>query len=137
MGPRNTELAQSLGINLSGLNNDSKNLAMTIIEAITTYMDRKLEDERRAYQSTIQTLETKLVEYEEKLDDLENYGRRNTIVISGPSLPTYQPHENSIAVAKSLIETNLGMEIDGGDICVAHRLGSPRTGGPDKRNIIV
>lgn len=131
-----SDIAQEYGVDLQGLATDHKTLAITIIQAITKYMDRKMDEERRGFESTIEALKNKLTSYEEKLDDLECYGRRNTIVISGPEIPPVRTNEDCIEVVKTIIASKLEIPIDREDICVAHRLGTPKPGSVDKRNII-
>lgn len=130
-------VAEQLGIDLNSLSGENKNLAVIIIQGITALMNQKFEEERRKTQDLIENLERKLVLYEEKLDDMECYGRRNTIVISGPDVPTATSDENSIEVSCQIIAAKLEVPIAPEDICVAHRLGTRKPGGPDKRNLIV
>ena len=130
-------LVEQLGINLNSLSTENKNLALIILQGVTAFMDRKFEAERLESRTIIENLEKKLVAYEEKLDDLENYGRRNTIVISGPSVPAAVTDEDCIDISCQIISTKLEVPITREDVCVAHRLGARRTGGPDKRNLIV
>ena len=129
--------AAQLEIQLDGLSNENKALALVIIQAVTNIMEKKLDDERRESRNIIENLERKLIAYQEKIDDLESYGRRNTMVISGPSMPTAVTDEDSIAVAVQLIQAKLDVPIVPEDICVAHRLGARKSNEPDKRNIIV
>ena len=125
-----------LGINLEGLPNDHKTLALAIIQGITSYMDQKMDEERRNYQTTIEALQHQLTLYQEKLDDIECYSRRNTIVISGSSVPLHQSDEDCVDIAKNIIASKLEVPIEQEDFCVAHRLGTPKPGQPDRRNII-
>ena len=130
------DLTAQLGISLEGLPNDHKTLALAIIQGIASYMDQKMAEERSNYQNTIEALQHQLTLYQEKLDDLECYGRRNTIVISGSSVPLYQSDESCIDIAKNIITSKLEVPIEPEDFCVAHRLGTPKPGQPDRRNII-
>ena len=130
-------LAEQFDLNLERLSSDQKDLALIIIQSITSFMDQKFEKERLESRATIEKLERKLITYEEKLDDMENYSRRNTLVISGPNVPVAATNEDSIAVAVDIIASKLEVPIGPEDICVAHRLGARKTGTPDKRNIIV
>ena len=70
--------------------------------------------------------------------DLENYGRRNILVISGSSLTPVSSGENCIDLAVDLVKQRLDVQdFSRDDVDVAHRLGKPKAYGPDKRNIIM
>ena len=127
-----------LDMDLSGLSNESQLLAKTIVTSLVTYMEQQFTKEREAYEAKITSLENTIQSLRDEQDDLENYGRRNIIVLSGSSLPTAPSDENCIDTATKIITEKLGMiDFRRTDIDVAHRLGKPHSGTPDKRNIIV
>ena len=132
------EFLNEIGVDLSSLSADNKALVHVLIGGIRKLLDRQFEEERRAWDSKFGELQEQISALQNRNDDLENYGRRNTIVISGPSLPQVVRDENCIDLATEIIKENLGMqEFRRTDIDVAHRLGKPRLGSLDKRNIIV
>lgn len=125
-------------LSASGLSKENKKLAQIIINAVTASMERQFSKEREVLESRIADLETQVQSLQDRQDDLENYGRRNTIIISGPSLPCATTNENCIDTATELIVGKLELSgFNRTDIDVAHRLGKPRPGVPDKRSIIV
>lgn len=146
------EMATSIGgveIDMSALNKDNQLLASTIITAVTAYLRQQFDEERSKYEARITNLESEIQtlkeksesdkqSFRDKSDDLENYGRRNTIVLSGSFLPKVTPNENCIDISAKIIAENLGVNGFSREcIDVAHRLGKPRGDGDDKRSIIV
>ena len=92
-----------------------------------------LDEERQKHSAEVDTLKRRIVALEEKNDDLECYGRRNTLIISGKAMTNAVEHEDSYQVAVNLITQHTGVPIQREDIDVCHRLGKPRSDGPDKR----
>ena len=136
--PKMASTFEGIDIDLSGLSPQSKLLATTIITAVAASMKKQFEEERENYQARITTLEEQVQSLRDMHDDLENYGRRNTIVISGSSLPNVATNENCIDIATQLIIEKLELPtFTRNDIDIAHRLGKPRAGSADKRNLIV
>ena len=96
-----------------------------------------MEEEKQKHSAEVDVLKRRIVALEERNDDLECYGRRNSLVISGKAMPNAVEHEDSYQVAADLINQHTGVPIHREDIDVCHRLGKPRSGGPDKRSMIV
>ena len=71
-------------------------------------------------------------------DDLEAYGRSDSLIFSGPKVSTYTEGENCSTIARNLIRDTLKLQIDP-LISTAHRIGSPpaESSSPDKRGILV
>ena len=136
MAPQCT-LLQELGIETQGLSSESKKLATTIMKGISKLLEQEMAKERAIYNARIDKLEDRITTLIEAKDDLENYGRRNTIVISGSAIDSAVQGENCIQIASDLITNHLNVPILTNDIDVAHRLGKPRENSPDKRPIIV
>ena len=74
-------------------------------------------------QSQVDQLQTRVGKLETKLDDIDQYERRDTIIISGPSLPKETPNENPSDVAIRAIKDNLNINMSPSELNVAHRLG--------------
>ena len=88
--------------------------------------------------SEVTSLKKKVAILEEKIDDQEAYERRDTIVLSGKSLPPVGPDENTITTACKLFQEKLRIVVDPTEISVAHRLGrKPISQRPDTRKIII
>ena len=71
-------------------------------------------------------------------DELEAYGRRDSLIFSGEKIQQYQPGEDCVAISKNIIKS-LKISCDP-IISTAHRMGMPPAAGsnaPDKRAIIV
>ena len=125
-------------LDLTGLSKENKKLAQIIVDAVASHMREQFSKEREVYEARISNMEKEIQVLRDRHDDLENYGRRNTIVISGPSLPNATTNENCIDTATQIILEKLELpNFARTDIDVAHRLGKPRPGTPDKRSIIV
>ena len=71
-----------------------------------------------------------------EVDSNDEYERRDTLIMSGPSLPLSSATENSKLVIHTLLREHLQLNINPDDISVAHRLGKKPQASPDRRNII-
>ena len=73
-------------------------------------------------------LEKKVSDLEEQVEELSQYGRRETIVISGPdTIPAETTGENTTDIVCNLIKSKLSINIKSSDISVSHRLGRPKS----------
>ena len=87
---------------------------------------------------TVNKLKLQIGKLEEKIDDQEAYERRDTVVISGDSIPIGQVDENCMNITCKLVKDELNLVIATNDISTAHRLGpKPAPQSRDKRKIIV
>lgn len=123
--------------------------SQAIVMTITSVLTQRLTHQINMLKVEISNKDMKIVELSEKVDnlnskiqDLENhidevdqYERRDCIILSGPSLPPELPDENPTHVAISTIKDNLRINMTGQDISVAHRLGQKKQ--ESKRPIIV
>ena len=83
-------------------------------------------------------LRNQVSKLEERIEENDQYERRDTLVLSGSSLPAAIPNENCENVVRTAIKNNSNIELSAGDISVAHRLGSkPTSQRPDHRSLIV
>ena len=91
----------------------------------------KLQEDNKALHARVEKLE-------EQLDDQSAYERRDTLIISGKSIPTATPNENVSEIVCKVAHDVLHHEISASDISVAHRIGpKPLSQRPDNRKIIV
>ena len=60
---------------------------------------------------------------ESHINRVEQYERRNTVILSGPALPAETPTENATRVVVAAIKDQLKLNVKEQDINVAHRLG--------------
>ncbi|KAK8372923.1 hypothetical protein O3P69_018355 [Scylla paramamosain] len=94
------------------------------------------KDEKISYlESKVSALEIKVTELQDTIDDVDQYERRDTVIISGPSLPDESTHENPSDQIVNTIKQHLHINMTPSDINVAHRLGPKQQG--KKRPIIV
>ena len=67
-------------------------------------------------------ISTKICSLEDKLDDTEQYARRDTVILSG-AIPAVSPNEDTRQVTVDLIKTKYrNVDITPNDISVCHRL---------------
>ena len=73
------------------------------------------------------------------MDEADQYGRKDSVILTGPAVPDMTPHENTHDLVKSLLKDHLSIEIDEKDINTTHRLGPNKRGDANrnKRNIYV
>ena len=92
----------------------------------------QLQDENASLRNTV-------ARQDNKIDELEQYSRRESLVLSGDVLPVTAPNEDTTFIACKLINDKLGdhhLQIQPEDIAISHRLGKKPNNGPDKRRII-
>lgn len=73
---------------------------------------------------------------ENQIDDLSQYERRDTVLLSGPSLPRESPNENSSEVVVRAIKQDLKINFTPDDINIAHRIGSKANQGINRPIIV-
>lgn len=96
----------------------------------------KVKDEKITHlESKVCALENKITVLQDTIDDVDQYERRDTVIISGPSLPDETTHENPADLIVNTIKQQLHINMTHSDINVAHRLGTKQQ--DKKRPIIV
>ena len=118
---------------VAGLSPDLMKLAQAIVKALITVSDAKLEAQRKRHELEVEGLRHQIQELAEQKDDLENYGRRNTIVISGPAITPTATHEDTYATVMDIVNTKVGFQLSRQDIDVCHRLPVPRGSDPNRQ----
>ncbi|KAK3892885.1 hypothetical protein Pcinc_003286 [Petrolisthes cinctipes] len=83
-------------------------------------------------QTKINELENKIINLETTIDDVDQYERRNTVIISGPSLPDELTNENPCDLIVNTIKHHLHVNMTHTDINVAHRIGVKLKGKQDQ-----
>lgn len=79
-----------------------------------------------------------ILSLEEKIDDSEAYERRDTVILSGSSVPVASDSENCSDLICDLVRDKVRVNLKSSDISVAHRLGrKPTTQAQDRRSLIV
>ena len=71
-------------------------------------------------------LQDKISDLESNLDNVDQYERRDTIILSGPSIPAETNTEHTTSVVVNTIKDNLKINLKDSDISVSHRLGSQK-----------
>ena len=78
----------------------------------------------------------KLAALKSNIDSNKQYGRKNTLIISGPILPIADANEKYKLVVQDLLRRHTKLNINPNDISIAHCIGRMNSTLPDKRNII-
>ena len=71
-------------------------------------------------------LKEKINDLESNIDSVDQYERRDTIILNGPSLPQENNNEHTTSVVINTIKDNLKINLKESDISVSHRLGVPK-----------
>lgn len=107
---------------ISSLSSEGKMIVSAIIKAMQTINDRK--DQRiEQLETKVSDLEKKCIELENQVDESSQYERRDTIIISGPVLPSETNNEKTSEVVVNAIKQNLYINFSNDDINIAHRIG--------------
>ena len=83
----------------------------------------------------VSSLKKQVGKLQEKLDENDNYERRDTLVFSGLALPPVTPNEVCSEMVANLIDRNLKIKISPTDVSTAHRLNTRRSA--NQKDIIV
>lgn len=139
--PDETEVNQLLG----SLSEESKSLVKILTFVITqkvTVEIEKLKEEVTRKDSQIidlseeiSDLKVKVQDLEANLDSVDQYERRDTIIVSGPVIPEETGQENTTNIITSVVKDHLKINISEYDINIAHRIGPKQF--QRKRPIIV
>ena len=109
--------------------------------AVLTHKNAELEDKISQLERRLNAHDRELRSPYQRVDEQDQYERRDTIIISGDELPEEHPDENSANVVVSTLNRVLELNTSVSDINIAHRLGrkSPTSHGepPARRPIIV
>ena len=119
-----------------------------IVDALTFKMDawkteilvelRSKEEKISSLSKEVDALRATVSKLEEQIDNNEAYERRDCLVFSGNSIPTYSTGENTINLACNLLQAKLNLEVSPSNISTGHRLGNrPASQGEDRRPIIL
>ena len=99
----------------------------TLFSKITEMSDAKSR-EIVQLQTKVCALERKITDLENTVDDVDQYERRDTVIISGPALPDESTLENTPDVIVTTIKQHLKLNMTHADINIAHRLGKKTQG---------
>ena len=111
---------------INALSTEGKAIVTLVVKAMQLIDSNKNESIAKL-QNHIGTLESRVAQLEFQLDDISQYERRDTIIISGTALPNENPHENTADVVVRSIKDNLHVNISHNDINIAHRLGTKKS----------
>ena len=72
----------------------------------------------------VNELKMKVKTLEYNIDVVDQYERRDTVIISGPALPDQSNQENSKTVILNVTKEQLKINLQDSDVNTAHRIGS-------------
>lgn len=120
---------------LATLPEEHKVVVKVITEIISAQFSDKIvnlqkelvEKDKQINQLTceVTTLKTRVDDLELNHDNLDQYERRDTVILSGASLPQETPQENTTNVVTQTVREHLKINIKETDISITHRLGRP------------
>ena len=118
----------SLEEETSALTKENASLALIIVEAVVKAVlaatDHQQAEEKKRHENEVAGLKAQIDDLIDQRDELENYGRRNTIVLSGSAIPKTATHEDCYDVVQKMLSEKIGQNLTRGDIDVCHRLPS-------------
>ena len=125
-----------LNIMLETLTEESKSTVKVLSKILDIQLSEKLstlhkiiaeKDQKIVKLETeVNDLKTKVQELENNIDSVDQYERRDTIILSGSSVPEETTNETTNSVVISAIKDNLKIILNESDISVSHRLGPKR-----------
>lgn len=126
-------------LDTSELSAESKRIVCCLIR----YLDDKLGhlmtskfQQLDSMQSTINSLQSRIEKMEDEFDSASAYERRDLLVISG-EVPNHTIGENCREIVRDLLKNETNLNVDAGDISIAHRIGAKlKKQGPDQRSIM-
>ena len=122
-----TNILELFSRDITKLSEEGKIIVNIVVKAIAISSQEK-DTTIAKLQSKVESLESKITKLEEQIDDVEQYERRDTLILSGPVLPSEHSMENAADLVVKAIKDNLRVNITHSDINIAHRLG------PKKQN---
>ena len=108
---------------IASLSPEGRSIVSAIVKAFQVMSDNK-DQYIMQLQKQVTTLENKVTNLENHIDDISQYERRDTIILSGPALPQMINNENSALVAANAIKDSLKINFSPDDVNVAHRIGN-------------
>ena len=108
------------------ISEEGKTIVNTIVKAVQLIINQK-DQTIVKLQNHVTQLENRIIQLEDQVDEVNQYERRDTIIISGPNLPKEEHNENIVDKTVCSIKDNLHIHIEHKDISVAHRLGTRNT----------
>ena len=131
-----TTSASDINALLETLPEEYKTVVKVITEIISNQISEKiarLQKDLTDKDVMINKLENNVTNLNNRVDDLENeldnvdqYERRDTVILTGASLPPETPQENTTTLVTKTIKDHLKINMKESDISVSHRLGQQR-----------
>ena len=118
------------------LENFKKNLKKEILAEINQNQGGAINQHECGVE--VRQLRKKVNRLENAADAQDQYSRKDSVILSGPSVPDMHQEENCPELVKKLLKSQLNVDINLTDISVTHRLGPiTSSSNPNKRNIYV
>ena len=108
-----------------------KDIQIAVLNAQNSELQNKISSMERR----MAAMESQYRELSDKVDDIDQYERRDTVIVSGNDLPVETETESPAEVIIKTLNSKLALDLSMADINVAHRLGRKNSTRP--RPIIV
>ncbi|KAK4304814.1 hypothetical protein Pmani_023249 [Petrolisthes manimaculis] len=120
---------------ISALLGENMVMVNTIVKAVQFIMHRK-DEHINQLKTEVITFENRVSQLENQIDDVNQYERRDTLIISDPSFPQETNSESAADVVVDTIREKNKINISHNDINVAHRFGSKTKQNKNKPMIV-
>lgn len=120
------DIMRCVASEIDDISEEGKAIVNCIVKAMNHLINKK-DEVISCLENKIVKLEDKITKLESQLDDVSQYERRDTVIISGPAMPLEMASENPVDVVIRSIKDNLKINLTQDDINVAHRLGEKKT----------
>lgn len=117
---------------LGNFSNIFEDFKKTIIES-----NEKKDEVITALTEQCTTLERELKTAKNKIDDADQYERKDSVILTGPAVKPMEDNENTHELVQNLLKDQFDIEINKHDINITHRLGPIKASTPKQRNIYV
>lgn len=107
--------------------------AVSELKAILELKDSKINK----LESELASMKREWQDLREKVEDIENFQRRDSLVISGEGIPAAAPAERTTEVVRAVVRSHLKVELGDGDVLEAYRTGLRGTQDPGRGQIVV
>ncbi|XP_063854411.1 probable serine/threonine-protein kinase pkgA [Scylla paramamosain] len=147
--PNMENLANIDECELTQLTDSLSEESKVLVKVLTRMISMKIKDEIKGLKDKLEEKDSQIASLKEdisqlnekiqiletNIDSVDQYERRDTIIVSGPVLQEENPAENAANIITSMFKDHLKVNISYSDINIAHRIGSVNT--QRKRPIIV
>lgn len=141
---RNLSLQVAVESDGDDISEDGKRIIAALREEINSMKSEFLEqlhtknNQIEGLVKEVEMLRGRVGKLEERVEDAEAYERRDTLVMSGKSVPPVVAGENCVSLVCNMMKNTINLNVLPSDISTAHRVGTrPNNQQVDNRSIII